>query len=759
MTTTLQNNSVKLGVLTSGGDAQGMNAVTRAVVRTAIHAGAIPYAIHEGWQGAVDGGDKIEKMTWKSVSDVINQGGTKIGTARCPEFRERTGLLKATKNLLINDIDRLVVIGGDGSLSGADELRDLWPSLVKELEENGELPTGSLEKHPRLILAGVVGSIDNDLVGTDMTVGADSALHRIIEAIDAISSTAASHQRSFVIEVMGRHCGYLPLMAAIAGGCDYVLIPEVPPAPGWEDEMCARLKEGRAAGRRDSIVLVAEGTTDRNGEKITSDYVRQVLEERLQEDTRVTLLGHVQRGGTPSAYDRWMSTLLGYTAALEVINANEDTAPCVIATRNNRLARLPLMTAVKNTRNVKNLVASQQYDKAVASRGGSFGEMLKVFEILASPIPHIQARQDGKTPRVAIMHAGGLAPGMNTAARTAVRLGTSAGMQMLGITGGFPGFAEGIVKEINWADVEGWSGEGGAVIGTHRSVPTLEKLYFLSRTIETQQIDALILIGGLNAYEGARLMINERDRYPAFRIPIICVPASIDNNLPGSELSIGADTALNNNAALLDRMKQSAAASRRCFVAETMGRNCGYLALLSAITAGAEQVYLNEIPMTLASLADDTNRMVKSFESGRRLYLVVNNENSSHYYTTQILTNIFEEEGHGIFDVRPAVLGHQQQGGNPSPFDRILATRLVYQAMKELDRELLNNSFTSSYVGLYEGAITAQPFTRIDEHMDWQNRRPTKQWWMAMKDVVEVVSDQISQIQPQVLELVIDCSE
>ena len=174
------------------------------------------------------------------------------------------------------------------------------------------------------MIAGLVGSIDNDLVGSDMTIGADTALHHIVSAIDDLSSTAASHQRSFVVEVMGRHCGYLALMAAVAGGADYVLVPEMPPAPGWEERMCAELRRGRQAGRRDSIVVVAEGATDREGNPIRSDYVREVLTDRLGEDTRVTILGHVQRGGKPSAYDRWASTLQGYHAVHELLTATPD---------------------------------------------------------------------------------------------------------------------------------------------------------------------------------------------------------------------------------------------------------------------------------------------------------------------------------------------------------------------------------------------------------------------------------------------------
>ncbi len=156
-----------------------------------------------------------------------------------------------------------------------------------------------------MIISGLVGSIDNDMAGTDMTIGADSALHRITEAVDAISSTAASHQRCFVVKVMGRNCGYLALMAALATGADWVLIPENPPdVDNWQEVMVSRLKNGRLAGRRDAIVIMAEGAQDRHGNYIGSTEVAKVLEEGLGEEVRVTVLGHVQRGGTPSAFDR-----------------------------------------------------------------------------------------------------------------------------------------------------------------------------------------------------------------------------------------------------------------------------------------------------------------------------------------------------------------------------------------------------------------------------------------------------------------------
>ena len=157
----------KIAVLTSGGDAQGMNAVVRAVVRTALHEGAVPYAVMEGWKGAVEGGSLIREMTWSDVSGILNEGGTAIGTARCDAFRERDGMRAAVRNLVAKGIDRVVAVGGDGSLTGADELRAQWSGLLDELVERGEITREQADAHPRLHLAGVVGSIDNDLVGSD----------------------------------------------------------------------------------------------------------------------------------------------------------------------------------------------------------------------------------------------------------------------------------------------------------------------------------------------------------------------------------------------------------------------------------------------------------------------------------------------------------------------------------------------------------------------------------------------------------------
>ena len=725
-----------LAVLTSGGDSQGMNATVRAVVRTAIAQGADAYAVYEGLQGLVDGGDRIQRFTWHSVGSIMNLGGTVIGTARSADFRERQGRLRAARNLVERGIDRLVVVGGDGSLTGTDIFRSEWSGLLEELLANGEITEEQAQAHAQLMIAGAVGSIDNDMVGTDKTIGADTAMHRIIEAVDALASTAASHQRSFVVEVMGRHCGYLAVMCAIAGGADYVLIPEVRPGPGWEDELVARLAAGRAAGRRDNLVIVAEGVSDEQGQPVTSQMVADIITERLGEDTRVTILGHVQRGGAPTAYDRWMPTLMGYEAALEVLQAGPGHVSQLIGIHNNRVSRMPLMEAVAQTQAIPKMIEAGDYAGAMAARGDSFTRMLRVFEGIAQPEPMFP----GQGTRIAVIHAGGLAPGMNAAVRAAVRFGVSRGHAMAGIRGGFPGLLADRVEDLDWAAVEGLVGFGGADLGTSRTTPRTEDYAAVGEAIQRNKIDGLLVIGGHRAYDAMWRLREHRGDHPGLRIPVICMPASIDNNLPGWEMSVGADTALNAVVSAIDVLKQSASASRRAFVVETMGRKCGFLAAMSAMSVGAEEVYLNEQPPTLARLNHDVAQMVSGFRSGRRFHLSLRNEEASVGYTTEFLCQLFTEESDGLFDVRPMVIGHLQQGGNPTPFDRVHAASIAAHCIDWLTGRMLAGRIDWHYATVVDGHLGSARLVRISDVYDIANRRPTSQWWMDMMPIMESLS-------------------
>jgi 6-phosphofructokinase 1 len=730
----------RIGVLTSGGDAPGMNAAVRSVTRTALDRGLEVYAIYEGYQGMVDGGERIRKFGWDDVGGILQKGGTVIGTARCEDFRSEEGRLKAAHNLLQHEIDALVVIGGDGSLTGANLFRQEWADHLAALVEGGHISERVAERHPHLQIVGLVGSIDNDMYGTDMTIGADSALHRITEAIDAIGSTAASHQRSFVVEVMGRNCGYLALMSALSTGADWVLIPENPPnLEDWEGKLCEVLTEGRKAGRRDSTVILAEGARDRDGNPITSEYLKKVLQERMGEDVRITVLGHVQRGGSPSVFDRNLGTLLGHAAIETLLSSGPEDEPQLIGMRGNRITRTPLMECVKETHSISKVIKAKDYERAMALRGGSFKEAFSTFRTLVRALPHPPAPGQRRV-RLAVMNAGAPAAGMNTAVRAAVRYGLDNGHIMLGVRNGFRGLIAGEIEEMGWMSVNGWAPMGGAELGTNRKVPEGSDFYAIARNLEEHEIEGLLVIGGWTGYVSAHDIFSKRESFPAFNIPIVCLPSTVDNDLPGSELSIGADTALNNIMDAVDKIKQSAVASKRCFIVEVMGRYCGYLALMSGLATGAERVYLHEEGVTLNDLQADLEHLVSGFEQGKRLGLMIRNENANPIYTTDFMCRLFEEEGGDLFEVRQAILGHLQQGGDPTPFDRIHGTRLGVSCVDYLLDQAKMDQPSSAMIGMIAGQVEFTNLEDLPRLVDKKNQRPREQWWMDLRPIARVLA-------------------
>ncbi|MFQ5616682.1 MAG: 6-phosphofructokinase, partial [Anaerolineales bacterium] len=223
-------------------------------------------------------------------------------------------------------------------------------------------------------------------------------------------------------------------------------------------------------------------------------------------------------------------------------------------------------------------------------------------------------------------------------------------------------------------------------------------------------------------------------------IPIICLPATIDNDLPGSELSIGADTALNNIMQAVDKIKQSAVASRRCFVVEVMGQVCGYLALMSGLATGAERVYLPEEGVTLSDLQADLKNLIEGFRHGKRLGLMIRNESANPLYTTSFMTALFEEEGKNLFDVRQAILGHLQQGGDPTPFDRIQATRLAARCVDYLIEEAEDPNPDGAFIGMQAGKIIFTSLQDLPRMSDKVFKRPRYQWWLDLRPVARVLA-------------------
>ncbi len=306
----------RIVVLTSGGDAPGMNAAIRAVVRSGIAQGWEVFGVRQGYAGLIAG--KIDPLGARDVGGIIGRGGTMLGSARCPEFRTEEGREAALRGLAARDIEALVVIGGNGSQTGAH-----WLSAAG-------FPT-----------VGVASTIDNDFRGSEITIGVDTALNIALEAIDRLKVTAASHQRAFLVEVMGRNCGYLAMMSGLAGGADAIVIPERELDP---QAVAAEISAAYGRGKAHALVVVAEGA------RYNADRLAGYCEEfrdRLGFDLRVTKLGHVQRGGTPGAFDRLLASRLGAAATAALARGEHGV---LLGLTRSEIVPVPLAEVVAGTK-------------------------------------------------------------------------------------------------------------------------------------------------------------------------------------------------------------------------------------------------------------------------------------------------------------------------------------------------------------------------------------------------------------------------
>ncbi|KZT07805.1 6-phosphofructokinase [Laetiporus sulphureus 93-53] len=796
----IQKPKMRLAVLTSGGDSAGMNAVVRAVVKTAIAKGCEAWVVREGYEGLVRGnahetqevkeararrddasfvhnlrfgdgellrdgtgdhiggrtlrGRYIVRVGWDDVRGWFGEGGTLIGTARSATFRTTEGRQTAAYNMIKEGIDALVVCGGDGSLTGADVFRSEWPQHVEALRSQGKISDEQASNHQHLKMVGLVGSIDNDMSMTDLTIGAVTALHRICEAIDNINSTAVSHSRAFVVEVMGRHCGWLALMAGVSCGADSIFIPEAPPVDDdWEDKMCQRIMSHREIGQRKTIVIIAEGALDKSLQPIHADYVKDVLTNRLGLDSRVTTLGHTQRGGPPCALDRIMPTLQGIEAVNALLDSTPDAPSYMIGMRGNKITRVPLMEAVAVTREASAAIAEKNFAKAMSLRNPEFAEMHAGFyatsELEKEPrLPH-HLRM-----RVGIMHVGAPAGGMNAATRAAVRYCLRQGHKPFAIHNGFLGLLDDNVHQLSWLGVDNWMTRGGSELGTNRKLPDID-IGAVAAKFQQYNFHALLMIGGFEAFNALLILDHARKHYPAFHIPMVHLPATISNNVPMTEFSLGSDTSLNALVMACDAIKQSASASRnRVFVVETQGGKCGYIATMGALATGAVIVYTPERGIDLDMLRRDVKFLKKRYSldtkgkaEGR---LVLRNEAASDVYSTEFIKKMLKEEGGSLFDSRAAMLGHTLQGGIPSPMDRTRAVRLSLQCMAFMEQhhaELLKQSSrikvappeSAAVITVQGSKVKWVPVQEMVDHADMKNRRGKEVWWASINELVEAM--------------------
>lgn len=308
----------RIGVMTSGGDSSGMNAAIRAVVRTSIFCGLDVFGIYRGYEGLID--NQIEQMNSNSVSNIIQRGGTILKTARSKRFMEYEGRLQAYNNLRQQNIDAMVVIGGNGTFTGAS----------------------IFDKEFNFPIIGLPGTIDNDLYGTDATIGYDTAINTVVEAADKIRDTANAHERLFFIEVMGRDAGFIALRSGIACGAEFILVPET---TTYIDNMTRLLKHDWRRSKTSGIVIVAEGD-DMGG----AYEVAQIVKEKLPEmDVRVTILGHIQRGGSPSAFDRVLASTLGFLAVRGLLEGHRGEMAGIV---NKEVVYTPFEKAIKHHKDI-----------------------------------------------------------------------------------------------------------------------------------------------------------------------------------------------------------------------------------------------------------------------------------------------------------------------------------------------------------------------------------------------------------------------
>jgi 6-phosphofructokinase 1 len=427
---------------------------------------------------------------------------------------------------------------------------------------------------------------------------------------------------------------------------------------------------------------------------------------------------------------------LGYEA-VNILSMKEK--PCIVGLDGYRVSKIPMMEAIENTRKIPKFVASKEFESL---------DILKVLQ-LPQAIP-INLTEKQKT--IAVMNVGATAPGMNSAVRTVTRLSINHGIKVLGVHKGFDGLFKGEINELRWNSVNGWSPIGGTFLGTSRTVPDAKKFATIANVIKQFKIDAIVIIGGFEGYSTAYNLQQASKLFESLAIPFVLVPATISNNLPSTEASIGMDKAMYNLMSSTDQIKQSAIGyARRVFIVECMGKQCGCQSVFGAIISGAEGCYIAERGLSLSDLQNDLNKLSRRFSHNNKIALYINSEGSSSTYSTKVITKLFAAETPKGVSVRSSILGNLQQGGNPTPLDRQRAVRMAAAAVDFIcfnhfgvknEKEWNNLSFNSAMIGLDRDQIIFTDLNKFPDLVDEKNRRPIDQWWLELLKVAEIVGQE-----------------
>lgn len=696
----------KIAVLTSGGDAPGMNGAIRAIVRTAKKWGTDVYGVYYGYDGLIK--DSIVELDWDSVGYHSSHGGTFLSSARSTKFLNKEGRKIATYNLAKRGIEGLIVLGGDGSIKGSIVFKNEWKQNLTELIEEEKIEYGM--KDLRLKIIAIPASIDNDISNTDMTLGADSALNRAVDSITSLTTTMLSHKRSFIIEVMGKRCGWIALMVGLAVGSDFIFTPEAP-HENWKDKMIEAVRAAKEEGKIGSFIVVSEGALDINGNKIEAAEVRKEIEDRLGIECRVMKLGHIQRGGRPSAYDRILSTILG-CKAVERMLGDTDDEPLMMTLRNGEYSSISLLKVLDENENMGMIQKKMEFDRILEMRGKLFNRAYKITEQLRTPTQIVPRNRV-----IGVVHEGGRSGGMNVALNAIVRYAVSLNQEVKVILDGFDGLLQNQVKTPRMYDYTNGIHDGGSMIGSSFSkTGNISQIY--KKLIE-HKIDSLIIIGGSEATRTAghlKKHITKSEK----KINIVIIPASVDNDVPFTDMCLGVDTALNCISIACDFLRLSSLSMKKTvFIVEVPGEKGGYLTVFGGIATGAFDVFIPERKYKISHLSETAERLKYRFKNGNRHGIILlKNQVTYNSMSVDSFSRIITTDSDGMYDAKFSVLGYLVEGGSPSPYDRIYGTIFGIKAVDillNIDSEEINSARNQDFfVGMIGSHGQSLKFTDIE---------------------------------------------
>lgn len=682
-----------IAVLTSGGDAPGMNGAIRAILRTAIKWGSTVYGVYNGYDGLIK--DSIVELGWDSVGYHSSHGGTFLSSARSTKFMCKEGRKIATYNLAKRGIEGLFVLGGDGSIKGSTVLRDEWKKNIDELIDEQKLDTE--KRDLKLKIVAIPSSIDNDISNTDITLGADTAINRAVDSITSLSTTMASHHRSFVIEVMGKNCGWIALMVGLAVSSDFVFLPESPHSD-WRKSMIKSISTARDKGKIGSFIIVSEGAMDISGNLIKTNEIRKEIENELHMECRILQLGHIQRGGRPSAYDKILSTIWG-CRAVEQMLGDENDDPLMMRLLDGKYSSVCLLKVLADNEKIAELQKKSKYEEVLRMRGIMFNRALVISNQLRKPLLQIQ-----KNKVIGILHDGCRRGGMNVALYAIVKYVNSLNQEVKVIFDGFAGLLQDKVKKANMYDYANGIHSSGSMIGSSNLGPVkkVDKIY---QKLVKHGIDALIIIGGSDAVKTTRKLSKYISKSEKI-IDIVLIPATIHNEVPYTDMALGVDTTLNCITIGCEFLRLSSLAMKRtCFIAEIPGDKGGYLTVFGGIAAGAFDIFVPERKYKISHLSETAERLKYRFKNGNRHGIILlKNQKSFNSVSADAFSRIISTDSDDLYDAKFMAFGYFVEGGSPSPYDRIGATIFGIKAVDiilGIDSEKISNMNTDkSFAGM-----------------------------------------------------------